>query len=264
MNKLLLILTVILFSMSGCSAIKGAVASLKSTDHFITLETDHRVLYEPDSKNFAQVLAQYLPNAIEQVEIRQYRKFSSPVLIYVCSSHDSFYKFTGQGARATLVSGKAFFSPRLLETPENVSKILTHELSHLHIEQQLGILKMAKLPFWLKEGLATFVSGGGGTGKVTEREAAKAIISGKHFLPHENGGLFIRKTPSYWSLTPHMYYRQSMMFVSFLQLKDHTNFRKLVLEIQDGNGFADSYRNVYGNQVAEEWGVFLKIIKEKG
>jgi hypothetical protein len=58
---------------------------------------------------------------------------------------------------------------------------LIHELSHLHIRNQIGNYKVSRLPFWFTEGLATYVSDGGGAHTVPERQAIDCIKSGRIF-----------------------------------------------------------------------------------
>ena len=74
----------------GCAVVRSSFCSLKSTDHFLPLETDSRVLYEPGAEDFAEQLAELLPQAIEQVEDGQYRPFAEPVQIYVCASQENY------------------------------------------------------------------------------------------------------------------------------------------------------------------------------
>jgi hypothetical protein len=154
-----------------------------------------------------------------------------------------------------------FFSPRLVEEQRPVPLYLTHELSHLHLEQQMGTYKFAKLPAWFKEGLATYVSEGGGAHTVTDQEALSAIACGSHFVPHEDGGIFFRKYASHWGLTHHMFYRQSMVFVAYLKSWNEDKYRDLLLAIQDGSSFAAAFSDAYGVRVSQIWEQFVKETK---
>ena len=84
-----------LLASSGCSVTRIAISSLRSTDHFVPLETDKRVLYEPGAEAFAEHMAELLPQTIEQVEAGHYRPFVKPVTIHVCASQESYKKLTG-------------------------------------------------------------------------------------------------------------------------------------------------------------------------
>jgi len=248
------------FMSTGCTAVKAIFSSLRPIDHFVALDTDQRILYEPGAKNFAKALEQHLSPAIIKVEKGQYRKFARPVSIYACESHDSFKALTGQKARATMTHRGVFLSPKLLETPEYLPLILAHELSHLHIKQQIGTWKYSKLPFWFQEGLATLVSGGGGAERVPIEAAKRALINGRHFEPTEKGGIFIRKTPSSWDLKPHMFYRQSMIFVDFIKANNPDKFRMFLLELQDGKSFKSSFERAFEMSIGKAWADFSRHI----
>jgi hypothetical protein len=253
----ILVVIILLSCLCGCTVARSALCRLKSTDHFLPLETDSRVLYEPGAEDFAAQLAQSLPQAIGGVEAGHYRAFAKPVTIHVCASEDSYTNLTGLKAPASLTLKGLFFSPRLVKEQRPLPLYLAHELSHLHLEQQIGMYRFAKLPGWFKEGLATLVSGGGGAHKVTEHEALQSIASGSHFVPHEDGGIFFRKYASHWELTHHMFYRQSMIFVAYLKSLDEHKYRDFLLSIQNNMSFADAFSNVFGVSILKIWEQFL-------
>lgn len=86
--KLLILLVILivpsLLFFSNCTVVKSTICSLRSTDHFISLETDSRVVYEPGAEDFAQQMAHLLPQAIEKVKAGHYRPFAKPVIIHIC------------------------------------------------------------------------------------------------------------------------------------------------------------------------------------
>jgi len=227
--------------LSGCSVIRSSIGMMRSTDHFIAHNKDHRVLYEPGAKIFADSIVAVLPQSIRQIENRQYRHFIEPVKVYVCVSKESFYKLYGVKCKAG-VSNKLLLSPSLMNEPENIHLYLTHELSHLHLYQQLGLLRFRDLPSWFKEGLATLVSDGGGAQTVSENEAINSIVNGTHFIPVSGSffGCFNQKSSADKALSHHMRYRQYMIFVSFIKNKDEKNFKNFLLNIQDGVNFSES------------------------
>lgn len=250
--------------LSGCTAIRQSIGTMRSTDHFIAHNQDPRILYEPGAKMFADNIAAILPQSIQQVENRQYRHFVEPVKIYVCASKESFYKLYGVKCKAG-VSNKLLLSPRSNE-PENIYLYLTHELSHLHLYHQLGLLKMRNLPAWFKEGLATLVSDGGGAQTVSEDEAIRLIINGKHFMPLSGGywGVFNQKSSADKSLSHHMRYRQYMLFVSFVKNKDEEKFKSFLLSIQDSVNLSESIQKSYDTTLDQLWQDFIKNIHSKG
>lgn len=255
----------ITMSSSGCTAVRSIVAYYRSTDHFVVYPQDPRVLYEPGAETFAPEVASILPAAIGKVESAQYLPFNEPVSVYLCASEASYYRLTGTKARA-LTTSRLFLSPAILEERQPILKLyVTHELSHLHLQQCLGILRMQKLPAWFKEGLAALVSGGGGAERVTDSQALEAIRQGQSFTPDEGrsalASFLFPRYGSYWHLEQQMFYHQAMLFVGFLRDKDEAAFRGMLLDIQSGSPFAVSLEKAYGLQLADLWSLFLQEIK---
>ena len=52
----------------GCSSTTAITHYFKSTDHFRPLDSEPRVLFEPGAEQFAKMVAERLPDAIETVE----------------------------------------------------------------------------------------------------------------------------------------------------------------------------------------------------
>src|SRR6266702_2976930 len=87
---LLLVLT------SGCALTRTGIASLKYTSHFIKLDSDNRVLYEPGAEELARQVGRSLPTSIAAVEKEQFLPYAKEVQVYVCTSQESYESFTGQ------------------------------------------------------------------------------------------------------------------------------------------------------------------------
>ncbi len=245
--------------LAGCTVTSALWAANKPTDQFLLYAADPRVLYEPGAEKLARTVAQALPAAIQTVEQRQYRKFARPVTIYVCASIASFKSYGAGGREGGFVLNKRLFiSPKPENTAERIPSVLTHELSHLQIAQQLkGSFGGADLPVWFLEGLAVYVAGGGGAETVSEEQARQSIAQGKRFTPEARGGLFFRKSASSYGLTPHMFYRQAAMFIAYLKKIDESKFKTFLLGIEDGKSFAEAFRSAYGTDVAAVWRGFV-------
>lgn len=257
---LLLLVAVSLSSLFGCTFARRCVSALRSTSHFIPHKNDPRVLFEPGAKDYANKVVTFLPSAIQQVEEKQYRSFTKPVRVYICASRESFRRMFGADVRAGVLT-KLFLSPRVFNEKDEILKMyLNHELSHLHLLQQLGIYKNSRLPFWFTEGLATYTSGGGGAHTVSREQAIDSIKSGRHFVPNESGGFIFQKTPSDFALKPHMFYRQSMMFVEFLASLNQSAFQKFLLAIEEGAPFTRALEQEYKKDLNELFGKFLNLI----
>jgi hypothetical protein len=201
-------------TLYGCSTVSAIAHYTKSTDHFHQLSNEQRVFYEPGAAKFADIVAHALPSAIETVEKKQYGKFNKEIKIYACETTESYNNLTGTKAKAVTYRNSVFMSPGLMENQNDIKPYLTHELSHLMLLQNRGLYGFMTLPPWFIEGLAVFVSNGSGAGNVT------LILSGKTFKPDAAGGVldfFFRKYGSHWNLEPHLFYKQSELFVIYLK-----------------------------------------------
>lgn len=260
----ILLVTVTVSSFLGCTFARQTVAVLRATGHFVMSKNDSRVLFEPGAENCANKVVLFLPSAIQQVEEKQYRSFAKPVRVYICASRESFTRMYGADVRAGVLA-KLFLSPRIFEDGDEIARrYLTHELSHLHLLDQLGNYKMSRLPFWFKEGLATYVSEGGGAHTVTEKQAIDSIKSGKYFVPDETGVFIFQKTASDWGLEHHMFYRQSMMFIGYLAATNESGYQKFLLGVENGEEFSAALQAAYNKKLKELWNDFLHKISKIG
>ena len=253
--------------MTGCSLLRTGYASLKSFSDFHPIEADKRVLAEQGAENLAGQVAGYLPEAITTVEKEHYRDFIKPVEIYVCASEDSFARHTGlsKKPRGVLIT-KLFLSGKLKNPAfnETTRAILIHELSHLHLQQQLGAHDYnANIPAWFQEGLAVLVSNGGGAERVNEADAVKAILAGKHFNPEVQGSFWFHRTGKSYGLEPHMFYRQASLFVAYLKKLSGIQFVLFMLAIEDGGHFDRAFRSIYGVSMDEAWLDFVTQLRDK-
>lgn len=250
-------------TLASCGQI-GAI--FRSTDHFTKFESDQRIHYETDALDIALQVAQNLGNGIKRVEEQQYGPFNKAVPIYVCGTKENFAKFTGlnQKIKAAVFNGKIFLSATLREQPEQIPTLTTHELSHLHLIQQIGTTKYVRnIPSWFVEGLAVFVSNGGGAENVSEKDAARAILNGACFHPDSTGSILFPKTASSYHLKPHMFYQQSSMFVQYIKEYDPEKFKGFLQVIQNGAKFDRAFRASYGRDVDVYWAKFKEYLTKQ-
>ncbi len=252
-----------LWLLTGCSAFEAIYYHCRSTDHFLVLESDARILYEPGAEAFASAAAMELPSAVDDVQSRQLAVFPDKIRIYVCESPESFRAMTGRNECAICFRRSIFLSPRLLENPRWIKAYVTHELSHLLIYQKIGGYAYIGIPSWFLEGLAALVSDGGGAQKVSESEARAAIKSGNHFKPLEKAGLWDLFSPKYatfWGIEHrfkhHMFYRQCMLFVAFLEKEDPAGFKACLTAVENGTEFQAAFRKAFGVGAMAEWRAF--------
>ena len=243
----------------GCSIATGITNYCRSACRFQSYRAEQRVQYQAGAEAFARRVTEELTPAVRTVEDAQLGRFAQPIRVYVCATQESFGKMTGTAAKGVAYRGSIFLSPRLMVHPEEISSYLTHELSHLFIQQHVGWYKALTIPSWFKEGLAVFVSKGGGAGDVTEKEAVASILSGRALEPKDSSDMLAFLFPAYGSrgsLEVHMFNRQASLFISFLKEYDARAFENLLVRVQGGQGFKRSFRQVYHMSASGMWRLF--------
>jgi hypothetical protein len=164
--------------------------------------------------------------------------------------------------------GRVNLSPKLFRSQhQRLPAILTHELSHAHIQGWIGEpAYVLGLPNWFKEGLAVMVSGGGGAELVSEEEARAAIQRGEQIAIDEAGSLQNlvgirferapgRTAPSWYPVV--LAYRQAGMFVNYLRKSDGPAFDRLLNATLDGRAFAQAVSIGYHDDIRSLWQKFI-------
>jgi hypothetical protein len=202
----------------------------------------------------ALVVEAAMPSAVETVERRQYAPFTIPIHVYVCATVNTFTKFTANPhAGGHTINHRIFISPKPENTVERVPRILTHELSHLHLGQKRGLLSSRGVPVWFGEGLAVEVSRGGGAEGVTDEDLRRAISEGHTFAPETNG----HKGASSYGLDTHTFFAQAGMFVSYLRSSDERAFQAFLHAIEEGDTFGPAFQAAYGTSIEVAWRRFV-------
>lgn len=244
-----------------------STALLKSKSHFINHISNDKVLYEPGAENYADRVASYLPIAIKRVEQVHGLPFKESFNIYVCNTQKSLNEFIAHPPevpiRGTVLFGNVFIAPSAFNwNGEDTHKgSLVHELSHLHLSQQLGFWSnRVSLPVWFKEGLANFVCDCAGEG-ISDEEAISSIKNGYHFIPDNSGNIFKVKRSHDYALNPPMFHKQTKLFVTFLNEYDEKGFSDFLLDVQSDNSFAGAFENRMGASIIELWDTFILQIQ---
>jgi hypothetical protein len=230
-----------------------------------------QVHYEPGAAEYAQTVAALLPAAVAQVESAHGRPFARPVLIGVYVSKEAFAAANGTGnSRATGVTffGHVLLSPSLFSTQrQRLPVILTHEMSHAHLQSWISALTYIHVPNWFKEGLAVMVSGGGGAERVSETEARDAIRRGDRIAIESEGSLLNLAIIKFENTLPEisdpgdrgpMGYRQAGLFVTFLHDTSPAAFTRMMGAILDGRPFAESVTIGYETDLHTLWSDFVR------
>ena len=266
MKKVLLTITVLLIavflSMGGYNVVESRIA--RWTTDFNILPSDSRIMYEDGAEKTALEAARHLNDAREAVETRQFGKFKEPVVTYVFATPESFSKFSGVSdkARGASVGSEIYLSGLLMELPDEVYGMIGHELSHVQLSQAMGVIAFNRtLPRWFREGLAIYVSDGGGAPRNFEKETIEMFVKGKHFVPESTGSLFNRSLKSTAPIGPRMFYSQSGMFVEYLANAYPQEFKILLKGLQAGKVFKEHFQKSFDNSIEnifEEYIVRLK------
>ena len=229
-----------------------------------------RVHYEPGAEDFAREVAALLPAAIAQVEAVHGRPFAHPAVVGVYATPAAYAAANGldsTGPLGVTIFGRVNLSPKLFGPQhQRLRAILTHELSHAHIQGWIGGYGAdLYLPNWFKEGLAVMASGGGGAEFVSEAEARAAIQRGETIVVNDEGGLSkwvdvpLEKEPAN---RPSAYpvvlaYREAGMFVNYLRQSDRPGFDRMMNAILDDRPFADAVSVGYHDNVQSLWQKFI-------
>jgi hypothetical protein len=72
-----------------------------------------------------------------------------------------------------------------------------------------------------------------------------AIAAGKTFAPATSGRLVFERSGRSYSLSEHMWYRQSALLIEFMKEKNAAAFRRLVVALADGERFEPTVESCY-------------------
>ncbi len=228
-----------------------------------------QVHYEPGAAEYAHAVAALLPATIARVESVQGRPFAYPITVGVYVSQKAFAAGNGLGhprAAGVTFFGHVTLSPILFSAQrQRLPGILTHEMSHAHLQSWISALAYIHLPNWFKEGLAVMVSGGGGAEFVSETEARKAIRRSDRIAMESEGSWrnltgikFENPSVTPAGLRAMMGYRQAGLFVTFLRDKDAAGFARTMAAVFDGRQLAEAVMAGYGRDLWSLWADFLR------
>ena len=239
-------------------------------DRMPALSGNSQVHYEPGAEDFAREVAALLPDAVARVEAVHGRPYKHPVIVGVYATPEAYEAANGLGSMGpagVTIFDRVNLSPKLFGPQrQRLRAILTHELSHAHIQGWIGEYDYIFLPNWFKEGLAVMVSGGGGAEFVSEAEARAAMQRGETIVINDDGGLLkwvdvpLEKAPEN---KPAWYpvvlaYREAGMFVAYLREQDRAGFDRMMNAILDDRPFADAVAAGYHEDVRSLWQKFTQ------
>jgi hypothetical protein len=211
------------------------------------------------ARDLSALLSKHLPGATDQVQKVQGYTLDKPLKIFAFDNETDYMRMGGcpQGSRACVFGGQLSFAPKLMNEPDTVLAILTHELSHVLLQQRMGTWNISRVPPWFLEGLAVMVSDGGGSEGVGPQDAAAAIKSGQRFTPDMSKNWFSQKTAYYYQLPPRLFYRQSALFVQHLKTAHPESFDSLMRRMHSGMGFHEAFERSFTQNIDLLWAEFL-------
>jgi hypothetical protein len=245
-----------------------ALALWNVPDRLPSLPGNAQVHFESGAEDYAQDVSALMPAAIARIEAAHGRPFSHPVTVGVYATPEAYMAANVIGSMQPVgvtPFGRVVLSP-VLNWPQHrrLPAILTHELSHAHIQGWISPYAYIRLPNWFKEGLAVMASGGGGAEFVDEPEARAAIERGEHIVINDTGSIwnlsdmrFERPvngaTPSHQIVIA---YRQAGMFVTYLHDSNPPGFDRMLQAIMDGQPFVEAVAAGYQKDVHALWQKF--------
>lgn len=237
--------------LTGCSFVYARLMY-----DFVPLPENNHILYESGAEDLAKLAAAGLAIGINKVEKRQFVPFKNrqTIKVYVFNDRNHYANFSRASilTRGSSTTDEIYLSEKLRERIDTLPNILVHELSHVHIRQYTGTFKyLTNIPGWFLEGMAVSVSSGGGAENVTPAQARAAVRSGARFEADDSGRIIGHKTAHDYGLEPHMYYRQTSLFVEYLQKINPDAFEATLVDIVNGGGFREAWPKHYGRTMSE-------------
>ena len=242
-------------SLVGCYAFEPLNEDSPVKNEFLSLEADPRVLYKEGALDLAKLIAKELDKSIAKVEEVHGKEFTKKVTVHICNTAECFSKYTGNHPLiAAAVSENGLFLAPLAFKAGHHKGFLTHELSHLHLFQQISLIQTHYIPQWFHDGLATFAANGGGGHNVTKSQALDYIKANKNIVAVDSAGMFGKggTFSNRWPLNydasednkfqQNMNYRQSSMFVAYLS--KGSKIQKVLRSIEAGDSFKESFKKL--------------------
>ena len=256
-----------IFLLVGCHAFEPLADEPPFKDEFESLNTDSRVLYKTGAIANAKLIAAELDKSVKMVENIHGESFTKKVFVHICDTEECLSKYTGKHPliAAAVSEYGLFLSPRAFSNSQ-YQLFLTHELSHLHLFQQIPLLRTLYIPQWFHDGVATFAANGGGGHNVTKKQAIDYIKANKSIVPIDSAGLFGKggSFSNRWPLNyevsedykfqQNMDYRQASLFVEFLSSENR--IQKMLRVIESGKSFKKAFSMVYQASPRELWSEF--------
>jgi hypothetical protein len=262
LKMLIRISVILLIAIAAVPSLRNAALVYIWPKTGFTSSSDMRIQLQSGKTalDLGALVSKHLPAAIDQVQKVQGYTLDKPLKIYVFDNEADYMRMGGcpQGSRACVFGGQLSLAPKLMSEPDTVLAILTHELSHVLLQQRMGTWNISRVPPWFLEGLAVMVSDGGGSEGVGPQDAVAAIKSGQRFTPDMSKNWFSQKTAHHFQLPHRLFYRQSALFVQHLKAAHAESFESLLRRMHSGMGFHEAFERSFAQSIDMLWAEFLK------
>ncbi|NMM38625.1 MAG: hypothetical protein HHJ09_14200 [Glaciimonas sp.] len=215
---------------------------------FADVHKQPKVHYEQGAEQLADEIATLYPDAISKIEKTHGSQFGKQPEVYICVSEECYkkYAFVPIARGETRSSGGIIMLNGFkLSRDGTAGAIFTHELSHAYWFTR-GVHCQ---PRWWEEGLAVYVSGGGGAEKATLSAATQAIRENHVFHPSSESSCSFVNSAAKYDLDWPMYYRQSGMFVEFLHTSNPSAFNLTLTLLRNKTELPEAIQKAYDQPV---------------
>lgn len=250
--------------LPGCTLSRAAYGYVQSPENLPKISVNFPIYAEKGAESMAGAISAALPTSIQRIETTHGGKFDSLPAIIVCATEACYQHYTvipGTAAETLRNKRITINGEKILNEKRDAVQLFTHELSH-HYWGSQGV---GFQPRWFEEGLAVWVSNGGGAENVSVQAAEQAIRTGTTIHPTLNSGLwnYLTQTQSPPENNWHMYYRQAGMFVQYLHDSDPIAFTHLLEALRTTKDLQQAWPIAYKQNLDELWSQFVKEIQDK-
>jgi hypothetical protein len=235
-------------------------------------ERDNCVVYHHGQPELPQL--SYLSDVVTMEEKYHGMSFGSKPEIFFCKNDSEFRRLSGGKARFIAINGRVFVLKHAQEDARqgqiDLRTYLTHEMSHGLLQQHMSLLRCAKMPRWLVEGVAMDCAGQVGIGVYPAKSEVYQAVAQDIFCEPADYGTFLsgeRGTAISCPLTNKsaFFYSQFGCMVEFLRSSYGTQrFQAFLMDVVKSHSLSveDSFEAVFGESLADEVARFKNETKK--
>ncbi|HON80572.1 MAG TPA: hypothetical protein PK544_18920 [Spirochaetota bacterium] len=186
---------------------------------FTRHELPHTVIYVQDGSKFTNY--SLIDNCTINVEMFHQLKFKRKPVLYIFSSKASYFRRTTARTRFCVYpNGSMVIAPWSINEAKNgiisLEIYITHELSHVLLQQNMSYYAAYRYPPWLMEGIAVYSSHQMGTSWYPDKRTTYDLIRHNNFFPPN-----LYKTDREDSIPLHVENRIAFMYSEFACIVDY-------------------------------------------